>query len=204
MLPDKLLLQLVMRFAQLSKSRNLEMKIIPQAAWIWSKPERALAFGFGSGLSIKAPGTVGTLYAWAIYLLFDAFLQINTIASVIVVSAIAGIWICGKVGEELGVPDHGGIVWDEFVAFWFILFMIMPVGIGGQIIAFLLFRFFDAVKPGPIKAIDQYFKKWQPTVERLDQPRRVPSWVVRGFGVMIDDIAAAIATLLIFAIGMRL
>ena len=180
------------------------MKIIPQAAWIWSKPERALAFGLGSGLSIKAPGTVGTLYAWAIYLLFDAFLQINTIASIIFLSAIAGIWICGKVGEELGVPDHGGIVWDEFVAFWLILFIIMPVGIGGQIIAFLLFRFFDAVKPGPIKTIDQYFKKWQPTVERLDQPKKIPSWVVRGFGVMIDDIAAAIATLLVFAIGMRL
>jgi phosphatidylglycerophosphatase A len=88
------------------------MKITPQAAWIWGKWDRALAFGFGSGLSLKAPGTVGTLYAWAIYLLFYAFLDPFTIATIIGLGAIAGIWICGKVGEELGVPDYGGIVWD--------------------------------------------------------------------------------------------
>jgi phosphatidylglycerophosphatase A len=80
----------------------------------------------------------------------------------------------------------------------------MPTSIGGQIIAFLLFRFFDAVKPGPIKSIDQYFKKWEPQVERLDQPRKIPSWLIRGFGVMIDDLAAALATLLVIAIGSRI
>jgi hypothetical protein len=67
----------------------------------------------------------------------------------------------------------------------------MPTDIWGQLGAFLLFRFFDAIKPGPIKTIDRYFKAWQPNVERLDQPKKIPSWVVRGFGVMIDDIAAA-------------
>jgi phosphatidylglycerophosphatase A len=179
------------------------MKIQPQRTWIWSRPERALAFGFGSGLSIRAPGTVGTLYAWAFYLLFDLFFTTHTIAWIIALGAIAGIWICGKVGEELGVSDHGGIVWDEFIAFWLILFMIMPADIWGQLGAFLLFRFFDAVKPGPIKTIDRYFKTWQPTLERLDQPKKIPSWVVRGFGVMIDDIAAAIATLLVIAIWVR-
>jgi phosphatidylglycerophosphatase A len=179
------------------------MKIQPQRTWIWSRPERALAFGFGSGLSIRAPGTVGTLYAWAFYLLFEILFTTPTIAWIIALGAIAGIWICGKVGEELGVPDHGGIVWDEFIAFWLILFMIMPADIWGQLGAFLLFRFFDAVKPGPIKTIDRYFKTWQPTLERLDQPKKIPSWVVRGFGVMIDDIAAAIATLLVIAIWVR-
>jgi len=179
------------------------MKIQPQRTWIWSRPERALAFGFGSGLSIRAPGTVGTLYAWAFYLLFDLLFTTHTIDWIIALGAIAGIWICGKVGEELGVPDHGGIVWDEFIAFWLILFMIMPADIWGQLGAFLLFRFFDAVKPGPIKTIDRYFKTWQPTLERLDQPKKIPSWVVRGFGVMIDDIAAAIATLLVIAIWVR-
>ena len=180
------------------------MKIIPQAAWIWSRPERALAFGFGSGLSIKAPGTVGTLYAWAIYLVLQALLDSHAIAWIIFLGAIAGIWICGKVGEELGVPDHGGIVWDEFIAFWLILFMVMPTDIWGQLWAFLLFRFFDAVKPGPIKSIDRYFKTQQPSVERVDQPKKIPSWVVRGFGVMIDDIAAAVATLLVIAIASRI
>jgi phosphatidylglycerophosphatase A len=179
------------------------MKIQPQRTWIWSRPERALAFGFGSGLSIRAPGTVGTLYAWAFYLLFEILFTTPTIAWIIALGAIAGIWICGKVGEELGVPDHGGIVWDEFIAFWLILFMIMPTDIWEQLGAFLLFRFFDAVKPGPIKTIDRYFKTWQPTLERLDQPKKIPSWVVRGFGVMIDDVAAAIATLLVIAIWVR-
>ena len=83
------------------------MKIIPQSSWIWARPERALAFGFGSGLSIKAPGTVGTLYAWAIYLVLQALLDSYVIAWMIGLGAVAGIWICGKVGEELGVPDHG-------------------------------------------------------------------------------------------------
>jgi len=179
------------------------MKIQPQRTWIWSRPERALAFGFGSGLSIRAPGTIGTLYAWAFYLIFELLFSAYTIAWIIGIGAIAGIWICGKVGEELGVPDHGGIVWDEFIAFWLILFMIMPADIWGQLGAFLLFRFFDAVKPGPIKTIDRYFKTWQPTLERLDQPKKLPSWVMRGFGVMIDDIAAAIATLLVIAIWIR-
>jgi len=180
------------------------MKIIPQSSWIWARPERALAFGFGSGLSIKAPGTVGTLYAWAIYLVLQALLDSHVIAWMIGLGAVAGIWICGKVGEELGVPDHGGIVWDEFIAFWLILFMVMPTDIWGQLGAFLLFRFFDAVKPGPIKSIDRYFKTWQPSVERLDQPKKIPSWVVRGFGVMIDDIAAAVATLFVIAIASRI
>lgn len=180
------------------------MRIIPQASWIWSRPERALAFGFGSGLSLFAPGTIGTLYAWAIYLGFHAFLESTTIAWIIGIGAIAGIWICGKVGEELGVPDHGGIVWDEFVAFWMVLFIVMPTNFWGQVWAFLLFRFFDAVKPGPIKAIDLFFKNWQPPVERVDQPRTIPTWAIRGFGVMIDDVAAAIFTLMIIAIGMRL
>ena len=180
------------------------MKIQPQRTWIWSRPDRALAFGFGSGLSIRAPGTIGTLYAWAFYLLFEILFTAHTIAWIIAIGAIAGIWICGKVGEELGVPDHGGIVWDEFIAFWLILFMIMPADIWGQLGAFLLFRFFDAVKPGPIKIIDRYFKTWQPKLERLDQPKKIPSWVVRGFGVMIDDIAAAIATLLVIAIWIRI
>jgi len=77
------------------------MKIQPQRTWIWSRPERALAFGFGSGLSFRAPGTVGTLYAWAFYLLFEILFSTHTIAWIIALGAIAGIWICGKVGEEL-------------------------------------------------------------------------------------------------------
>ena len=109
----------------------------------------------------------------------------------------------GEASNRLRISDPGAIVWDEILAMWLILFLVMPTGWLGQLIAFALFRFFDAVKPGPIKTIDRYFKTWQPKVERLDQPKKIPSWVVRGFGVMIDDIAAAIATLLVIAIWVR-
>ena len=114
-----------------------------------------------------------------------------------------GCWICGKVGEELGVPDHGGIVWDEFIAFWLILLVCMPMSIWSQLGAFALFRFFDAVKPGPIKMIDQYFKHYN-LVDRVDQPTRLPLWFIKGFGVMIDDLAAAFATLLVITILVRI
>ena len=86
----------------------------------------------------------------------------------------------------------------------FILLIISPAGIGLQVMAFLLFRFFDAVKPEPIRSIDRFFKTWQPSVEEVGKSKPVPSWLVRGFGVMIDDIAAAIATLMVIAIGVRL
>ena len=159
------------------------MRIIPQAAWIWSRPERALAFGFGSGLSLLAPGTVGTLYAWAIYLGFYAFLESTTISWIIGIGAVAGIWICGKVGEELGVPDHGGIVWDEFSGLW-ITFIFAPKHWMVALVGFALFRFFDIVKPPPIRAVERRFKG--------------------GFGVMIDDILAAGYTLLLLAVAWRI
>ena len=72
-----------------------------------------------------------------------------------------GIWACGKSGVEIKTPDHSGMVWDEMLAFWFILMMIYPTSWFYQILAFILFRFFDIVKPGPIAWVDQFFKNWQ-------------------------------------------
>jgi hypothetical protein len=88
--------------------------------------------------------------------------------------------------ENLGQPDHGGIVWDEILAFWFILFFILPCSWLVQVSAFLIFRYFDIAKPGPIKVVDQYFKNWQPSPEQT----AYAIWI-RGFGVMVDDILAA-------------
>lgn len=178
--------------------------MIVNRAWVWAKPSRWLAFGFGSGLAPKAPGTVGTLYAWALFLIFQELVDESTLITLVALAMLLGVWLCGKVGEEIGVPDHSGIVWDEFVAYWLILLIISPAGIGLQVMAFLLFRFFDAVKPEPIRSIDRFFKTWQPSVEEVGKSKPVPAWLVRGFGVMIDDIAAAIATLMVIAIGVRL
>jgi len=141
-------------------------------------PVLFLAFGFGSGLAKKAPGTFGTLAAVPVYLLL---IQFNTlIYSVItVISMIAGIWICGIAADKLGEHDFGGIVWDEIAGFlvtmWFVDFSWQNVVIG-----FILFRVFDIVKPWPIKWVDQK--------------------VSGGFGIMLDDVIAGLVAGFLLAI----
>ena len=111
---------------------------------------------------------------------------------------ILGSWICGQVSEELGKKDFGGIVWDEIVAFWLVLIVIMPANIEIQILAFALFRFFDAVKPGPIGMIDRHFKYLESDNDSSSSSRKQIMW--RGFGIIADDLAAAIFTLIIIAL----
>ena len=170
--------------------------------WIKDRPWRLLAFGFGSGLSRYAPGTVGTLWAWVLGLGFPLAFP-NSLESEIIfllfVGFFVGIWACGKSGVEIKTPDHSGMVWDEMLAFWFILMMIYPTSWFYQILAFILFRFFDIVKPGPIAWVDQFFKNWQPTSSQ--EP-----WAeyVYGLGVMLDDILAACCTLICISILIRL
>ena len=136
-------------------------------------PSAFLAFGFGSGLSPKAPGTVGTVAA-LIPALVLVQLPLAWSLPVIALSFIVGIVICEWTGQKLGVHDHGGIVWDEFVAMWLVL-VFVPFHWAWWLAAFVLFRFFDVIKPWPIRWLD----------------RRVHG----GFGVMIDDIIAALFTL---------
>lgn len=167
---------------------------IPDLKWVFSKPERALAFGFGSGLAPFAPGTAGTLWAWAIFLLGQFFLSTAELFWVIGTGFLVGCWICGRVSEELGKPDFGGIVWDEIVAFWLVLIFIMPANLWIQILAFALFRFFDAVKPGPIGSIDRHFKRLE--VDANSHPTNLKQIWWRGFGIIADDLAAALFTLL--------
>lgn len=137
---------------------------------VFRNPIHFLAFGFGSGIAPKAPGTAGTAVGVLLYLLFPQMPWFAYLA-LLVVSFLAGIWICGKTSEDLGVHDHGGIVWDEFVGYWITMFM-APAGWLWIVIGFLLFRLFDIVKPWPIKWIDQQ--------------------IHGGIGIMLDDVIAGI------------
>jgi phosphatidylglycerophosphatase A len=171
-------------------------EVNPGFKWMIQTATRTLAFGFGSGLSPVAPGTAGTLWAWAAFLLGEYLFTTEDFFWIIGGGILLGCWICGHVSEELGKKDFGGIVWDEMVAFWLVLIFIMPTSIWMQIIAFMLFRFFDAVKPGPIGMIDRHFKN----IDSTQSPSTLLQILWRGFGIVVDDLAAAFCTLLIFAL----
>ena len=176
-----------------------ELTFKPNLKWMLGNVNRVLAFGFGSGLSAIAPGTAGTLWAWAIFLIADYIFPLSDTSTLLWVLGAGFIWgcsICGFASEELGKRDFGGIVWDEMIAFWTILAFIMPTNLWMQILAFAVFRFFDAVKPGPIGMIDRHFKDR----ENLDAPSTQAQIWWRGFGIMIDDFAAALFTLVVLAI----
>jgi len=143
---------------------------------------RWIAFGFGSGLSPWAPGTVGTLWAWLAFIVLDRWLGPGAWAMLIAAGVLVGVWACGRTARDLGVADHGSIVWDEIVAFWLIL-LFVPASLAAQFAAFVVFRFFDIVKPPPIRYFDARLKS--------------------GFGVMFDDLLAAFYTLLLMALWQR-
>ena len=159
--------------------------IRPTAAFMLRHPAHAIALGFGSGLSPKAPGTVGSLWGWASWLLIQNSLSLTTQAALILVSLLIGWWACTLTARHMGVSDPGSIVWDEIVAMWLILFLLMPAGFMAQLSAFLLFRFFDTVKPGPVAWADRLFKGF--------------GWR-GGWGVMFDDLVAALCTLIVLVL----
>ena len=138
---------------------------------------------FRSGLSPVMPGTVGTLFGWLCFHVLSSRWPMvftpTTWAVMIVVGFIVGIWVCDRAGRALGVPDHGAIVWDEILAIWLVLLLVTPCSFAAELGAVLLFRVFDMAKPPPIRQVEQRYKG--------------------GFGVMIDDILAALFTLLVIA-----
>jgi phosphatidylglycerophosphatase A len=156
------------------------------AAFMVRHPARWIALGFGSGLSPKAPGTVGTLWAWAAFLVFDRWLGPLGWAVVIAASLPIGLWACTRTAREMAVADPGAIVWDEIVAFWIVLWLLMPASLLAQGSAFVLFRYFDAVKPGPVGWCDRRFKT-------------AVGWR-QGAGIIADDLVAALCTLLVISI----
>jgi phosphatidylglycerophosphatase A len=161
------------------------LKNRPSGGFMLRHPAHLIALGLGSGLSPIMPGTVGTIYGWLTFHLLTHWLLPISWLWYLPLSFLLGVWACTLTAKHMGVPDHGAMVWDEIVAFWLVLLMIGPTTFGGELGAFLLFRFFDMVKPPPIRNIDLRFK-------RLDW------W--GGFGVMLDDILAAFYTLLCIAV----
>jgi phosphatidylglycerophosphatase A len=155
----------------------------PRAAsvrFMLSHPWHVLSLGFGSGLSRIAPGTAGTLFAWAAFDLLSRYLSVLDWGLVIVVGFFAGIPITGFTARKMRTDDPSAVVWDEIVAFWLVLLMVTPINFGGQLWAFVVFRFFDMVKPPPIRHFDRRLKG--------------------GFGIMFDDLVAAFFTLLVIAL----
>lgn len=154
-----------------------------RVAFVFSHPAHFLACGLGSGLSPFAPGTAGTLLAWLMFPWLHTLLTDAQMLGALVIAFVVGVLACDRTGRDLGVADHGGIVWDEMVPFWLVL-TLAPHGIAWQLAAFLLFRVFDIVKPPPAGWIDGSIKN--------------------GFGVMLDDLVAAGYTLLCLAAAKRL
>jgi phosphatidylglycerophosphatase A len=148
----------------------------PSLRFLFSHPAHLAACGFGSGLSPVAPGTVGTLFAWATYPLLRSGMADFELLSFLMVCYVLGIFAVQRTGDDLGVVDHGSIVWDEIVPFWLVLF-VCPLGGWWQAAAFLAFRFFDIVKPQPARFFDERVKN--------------------GFGVMADDFVAGLYTVLV-------
>jgi phosphatidylglycerophosphatase A len=153
----------------------------PSPGFVLAHPAHLIAFGFGAGLAPVAPGTFGTALGWAIGWGLGAFHPTAILAAALVFFVI-GLWACEVTGRHLGIADHGGMVWDEVVAFLLVLALV-PRELAWQAVAFVAFRFFDIVKPPPIR----YFEK------------RYSG----GFGVMFDDLIAAGYTLLVLAVAKR-
>lgn len=156
----------------------------PTLRFMLGHPARIIALGFGSGLSRVAPGTAGTLFAWVVYVLLLQRLSALAVGIVIAISLVVGWWACARTADEMRVLDPGNIVWDEVAAFWIVLWLVMPAGFWGQLIAFALFRAFDAAKPGPVGWADALFHGF--------------GWR-GGLGIMLDDVVAAFCALLVIA-----
>lgn len=148
--------------------------------FVYAHLAHGIAFAGGIGLAPFAPGTFGTLLAFPLFAVLAAYCDVVTQLYVFIVFFGIGAWACQITGRALGVSDHGGMVWDETVAFLLVL-IFTPAGWIWQTAAFALFRFFDIVKPSPIRHYDRTLKN--------------------GFGVMFDDLLAAGYSLLVLALA---
>jgi phosphatidylglycerophosphatase A len=162
----------------------------PTLSFMLSHPAHIVALGFGSGLSPFAPGTAGTLWAWLSFVLLQPWLNDVQWAVLLVLGLAIGWWACTATARHMAVADPGAIVWDEVLAFWLVLWLVTPAGFWAQAAAFALFRFFDTAKPGPVAWADQLFK------ERHGRP----PGRAQGFGIIFDDLVAALCTLLVIAL----
>ena len=145
---------------------------------VLTDPVNFLAFGFGTGLAPFAPGTVGSIPGLLLFWLtldFGLYVQLGIAAAM----TLIGVWICGESARRIGVHDHGGIVWDEIVGMYVTL-LAAPVTVTGFVIAFVLFRVMDIVKPWPIRDLDHS--------------------IHGGLGIMLDDLVAALYAALLLGL----
>jgi phosphatidylglycerophosphatase A len=156
--------------------KNKPLLITPDWHFLCQHPAHLLAFGLGSGLSKRAPGTMGSLLAIPLYGLLSLFLSPLLIFIFAIMMFFVGVWAAGKTSRALGLNDYSGIVIDEIVAMWMVL-AIAPSTWLGVLSAFALFRLFDILKPWPIRWFDQH----------------IPG----GLGVMVDDVIAALFVIII-------
>lgn len=147
------------------------MSTPPTWQLITSRADYFLAFGCGTGLSPKAPGTVGTLLGFPLYWLLAAIFPLPVVLTALAGLYLAGHRMCEQAGLAVGVADHSGIVWDEIVAMAVVL-CFTPAGWPWGLAAFAAFRLFDILKPPPIRWVDRNMKT--------------------GAGVMLDDLIAAL------------
>jgi phosphatidylglycerophosphatase A len=148
--------------------------LLPSFCELLTRPIQLLALGFGSGLAPKAPGTFGTLAAIPFFFLL-LFLPAWDYLLVMIICTALGVYFCQSAADDFGVHDHPAIVWDEFVGLWITLFPLTFVVFEWHwlVLGFVLFRFFDILKPWPISYVDKH--------------------VHGGFGIMLDDVLAGIA-----------
>ncbi len=142
-------------------------------ASVWRNPIHFLAFGLGSGASPWAPGTAGTLAAAVIWWFLPS-MTLTVYLLFLCLICVLGVWLCGRTARDIGVHDHGGIVWDEFAGLWITL-ILLPPGILWLGAGIVLFRFFDIIKPWPISWLDRH--------------------VSGGIGIMVDDVLAGLMAL---------
>ena len=149
------------------------------ARTVFTDPVHFLAFGFGSGLSPVAPGTAGTVVAVGLELLMRP-LGLPVRIAIVIAVCVAGVWICGESARRLDAHDHPGIVWDEFAGY-FLAMLAAPPGWPWVLAGFVLFRFFDVLKPWPIRELDH--------------------GIHGGLGIMLDDLVAGLFAGLILLAG---
>ncbi|THA08502.1 phosphatidylglycerophosphatase A [Rodentibacter pneumotropicus] len=135
-------------------------------------PVHLLAVGLGSGLLRPAPGTWGSALGTLLGVILLVLLGTKTFLILTALCFVLGCYLCQKTADDMGVHDHGAIVWDEFVGVFIVLAAIPTLSLPWIVTAFVLFRFFDILKPFPIRFFDKKLES--------------------GFGIMVDDVLAAI------------
>jgi phosphatidylglycerophosphatase A len=169
---------------------------LPTNASILDRIVYGLGIGLGSGLPRRAPGTWGSVGGLivAIPLMSLGFVPFLIIT---LLSCVIGVWICGRTSNLMGGHDDPHIVWDEWAGIWITLLPFSYMGfrvdnlfqsslqgliIAALVIAFILFRFFDIIKPPPIGWADRK--------------------VAGGLGIMLDDIIAGVMAAVVWILVM--